>query len=107
MQPAPLQTAQTYMPASSLSLLRLYTTVIRHSTETISFRILNATEVALKCQGFAISPAKIRYIDRWITQGRPSQMGRQWNVRIWTIPATCKKKGRSSWQFLQSVLGCR
>ena len=36
-------------------------------------------------------------IDRRITQGSRSLMGRQWNARIWTVLATCKKQGRSSW----------
>jgi transposase len=39
-----------------------------------------------------------------ITQGSRSLMGRQWNARIWTVLATCKKQGRSSWQFLQNAL---
>ena len=43
-------------------------------------------------------------IDRRITQGSRSLMGRQWNARIWTVLATCKKQGRSSWQFLQNAL---
>jgi len=43
-------------------------------------------------------------IDRRITQGSRSLMGRQWNARIWTILATCRKQGRSSWQFLQNAL---
>jgi len=43
-------------------------------------------------------------IDRRITQGSRSLMGRQWNARIWTVLATCRKQGRSSWQFLQKAL---
>ena len=43
-------------------------------------------------------------IDRRITQGSRSLKGRQWNARIWTILDTCKKQGRSSWQFLQDAL---
>ncbi|HUV67937.1 MAG TPA: DUF6444 domain-containing protein [Sedimentisphaerales bacterium] len=43
-------------------------------------------------------------IDRRITQGSRSVMGRQWNARIWTVLATCRKQGRSSWQFLQNAL---
>ena len=43
-------------------------------------------------------------IDRRITQGSRSMMGRQWNARIWTVLATCCKQGRSSWQFLQNAL---
>jgi transposase len=43
-------------------------------------------------------------IDRRITQGRRSLMGRQWNARIWTVLDTCRKQGRSAWQFLQNAL---
>jgi len=43
-------------------------------------------------------------IDRRITQGSRSQMGRQWNARIWTVLGTCRKQGRSAWQFLQNAL---
>lgn len=43
-------------------------------------------------------------IDRRITQGRRSLMGRQWNARIWTVLDTCRKQGRSTWNFLQTAL---
>jgi len=43
-------------------------------------------------------------IDRRITQGSRSLMGRQWNARIWTVLDTCRKQGRSAWQFLQDAL---
>ena len=43
-------------------------------------------------------------IDRKITQGSRSEMGRQWNARIWTVLDTCRKQGRSSWQFLQNAI---
>lgn len=43
-------------------------------------------------------------IDRRITQGSRSLMGRQWNARIWTVLGTCRKQGRSAWQFLQNAL---
>jgi transposase len=43
-------------------------------------------------------------IDRRITQGSRSPMGRQWNARIWTVLDTCRKQGRSAWQFLQNAL---
>ncbi len=42
-------------------------------------------------------------IDRRITQGSRSLMGRQWNARIWTVLGTCRKQGRSAWQFLQNA----
>ncbi len=43
-------------------------------------------------------------IDRRITQGSRSPMGREWNARIWTVLGTCRKQGRSAWQFLQNAL---
>jgi len=43
-------------------------------------------------------------IDRKITQGSRSEFGRQWNARIWTVLDTCRKQGRSPWQFLQDSL---
>jgi len=43
-------------------------------------------------------------IDRRITQGSRSAMGRQWNERIWTVLGTRRKQGRSAWQFLQNAL---
>lgn len=43
-------------------------------------------------------------IDRRITQGSRSLMGRQWNERIWTVLGTCRKQGRSAWRFLQEAL---
>ena len=42
--------------------------------------------------------------DRWITQGSRSLMDRQWNARIWTVLDTCRKQGRSTWDFLQHAL---
>ena len=43
-------------------------------------------------------------IDRRITQGTRSAMGREWSARIWTVLATCRKQGRSAWQFLQQAV---
>lgn len=43
-------------------------------------------------------------IDRRITQGSRSEMGRKWNARIWTVLSTCRKQNRSAWQFLQNAL---
>jgi len=43
-------------------------------------------------------------IDRRITQGSRSRMGRQGNARIWTVLAACRKQSRSAWQFLQNAL---
>jgi transposase len=43
-------------------------------------------------------------IDRRITQGTRSPIGRQWCQRIWTAIATCVQQGRNIFQFLnQSV----
>ena len=43
-------------------------------------------------------------IDRRITQGSRSEMGRQWNGRIWTVLDACRKQGRSAWEFLENVI---
>ena len=43
-------------------------------------------------------------MSRRITQGSRSQMGREWNARIWTVLGTCRKQSRSAWQFLQDAL---
>ena len=44
-------------------------------------------------------------IDRRITQGTRSEVGRQWCERIWTILATCVQQKRSAFDFLHdSVL---
>lgn len=43
-------------------------------------------------------------IDRKITQGSRSQMGREWNARIWTAISTCRKQNRSIWTFLQEAV---
>ena len=43
-------------------------------------------------------------IDRKITQGTRSLMGRQWSERIWTVIATCRKQKCSSWQFIQDCV---
>ena len=47
---------------------------------------------------------RMAVIDRRITQGSRSPMGRQWNARIWTVLDTCRKQDRSAWQFLQNAL---
>ncbi len=47
---------------------------------------------------------RVPVIDRRITQGSRSLTGRQWNARIWTVLGTCRKQGRSAWQFLQDAL---
>lgn len=39
-------------------------------------------------------------LDRKVTQGSRSLMGRQWNARIWTVLSSCKKQNKSSWQFI-------
>jgi len=44
-------------------------------------------------------------LDRKVTQGSRSLMGRQWNARIWTVLSTCKKQQRSSWQFIVDSIG--
>lgn len=43
-------------------------------------------------------------IDRKITPGSRSNMGLQWNARIWTVLSTCKKQKKSAWKFLESCV---
>jgi len=43
-------------------------------------------------------------IDRLITQGTRSEVGRQWNERIWTVIATCAQQGRSLLEFIQEAV---
>ncbi len=43
-------------------------------------------------------------IDRRITQGTRSEVGRQWCERIWTVMATCAQQGRSVFQFLERAV---
>ena len=51
-------------------------TDILHSIETTSLDILNATQAALKCQGFSIIPGKVRYIaiDKEAYMGNPGNI---------------------------------
>ena len=46
-------------------------------------------------------------IDRKITQGSRSLMGREWNARIRTVLAACRKQSRSAWQSSQDVLSAK
>ncbi len=43
-------------------------------------------------------------IDRRITQGTRSEVGRQWCERIWTVMATCAQQGRSVFHFLERAV---
>ena len=43
-------------------------------------------------------------IDRRITQGTRSEVGRQWCERIWTVMATCAQQGRSVLHFLERAV---
>jgi len=43
-------------------------------------------------------------LNRRLTQGSRSLWGRQWNERIFTVIGTCRKQGRSAWQFLQETV---
>ena len=47
---------------------------------------------------------RVPVIDRRITQGSRSLMGRQWNARIWTVLGIPRLRDRSAWQFLQDAL---
>jgi transposase len=39
-------------------------------------------------------------IDRYVTQGTRSEVGRRWCERIWTVIATCSRQGRSVFEYL-------
>lgn len=39
-----------------------------------------------------------------LSQGSRSPWGRQWNERIFTVIGSCRKQGRSAWQFLQEAV---
>lgn len=43
-------------------------------------------------------------LNQRLTQGSRSAWGRQWNERIFTVIGTCRKQGRSAWQFLQEAV---
>lgn len=43
-------------------------------------------------------------IDRRITQGTRSEVGRQWCERIWTVIATCTQQGRSIFEFIHTAV---
>jgi len=43
-------------------------------------------------------------LNQRLTQGSRSEWGRQWNERIFTVIGTCRKQGRSAWQFLQEAV---
>jgi transposase len=44
-------------------------------------------------------------IDRHITQGTRSEVGRRFCERMWTTIATCVQQGRSVWHYLCEVVG--
>jgi transposase len=44
-------------------------------------------------------------IDRHITQGTRSEVGRHWSERIWTAIATCTQRGLSVYDYLQAAIG--
>ena len=43
-------------------------------------------------------------IDRRLTQGTRSLLGRQWCERVWTTIATCTQQGRSAFQFIAQAV---
>ncbi len=75
--------------------------LVKHGDAIFRFLFDNAVEPTNNAAERSIRSA---VIDRRITQGSRSLKGRQWNARIWTVPDTCKKQGRSSWKFLQDAL---
>jgi transposase len=91
-------TQQDDLPAKSLTLAKRF----RKHGDAI-FRFLFDSAVPPTNNGGEQSIRQL-VIDRKITQGSRSEMGRQWNARIWTVLDTCRKQGRSSWQFLQNAI---
>jgi transposase len=89
---------QEDLPAKSLTLAKRF----RKHGDAI-FRFLFDSAVPPTNNGGEQSIRQL-VIDRKITQGSRSEMGRQWNGRIWTVLDTCRKQGRSSWQFLQNAI---
>jgi len=45
-------------------------------------------------------------IDRHITQGTRSEVGRQFCERMWTVVATCVQQSRSVYDYLREAVGC-
>jgi len=43
-------------------------------------------------------------IDRRITQGTRSKMGRETNERLWTVVGTCSLQGRSAFEFILAAV---
>ena len=43
-------------------------------------------------------------LNQRLTQGSRSEKGRRWNERIFTVLGTCRKQGRSAWQFIREAL---
>jgi len=89
---------QEDLPAKSLTLAKRF----RKHGDAI-FRFLFDSAVPPTNNGGEQSIRQL-VIDRKITQGSRSEMGRQWNGRIWTVLDTCRKQGRSSWQFLRNAI---
>jgi transposase len=46
-------------------------------------------------------------IDRLVTQGTRGEAGRRWCERIWTVVATCARRGRSAYDFLEKAVAAR
>ena len=48
----------------------------------------------------------IRFVvlDRQVTQGTRSEVGRRWSERIWTVVATCCQQGRSVFEYLYEAV---
>jgi len=75
--------------------------LVRHGDAI--FRFLSAPAVP-PTNNAAERGIRAAVIDRRITQGSRSLMGRQCNARIRTVPGPCRRQGRSAWQFLQNAL---
>jgi len=85
-------------PSKSRTLARRF---VKHGEAIFRFLFDPAVEPTNNAAERSIRAA---VIDRRITHGSRSQMGRQWNTRIWSVLGTCRKQGRSAWRFLQNAL---
>ena len=96
-----LQLAQSYVAGERSKSRTLARRLVKHGEAIFRFLFDPAVPPTNNAAERGIRTA---VIDRRITQGSRSQMGRQWNARIWTVLRTCRKQSRSAWQFLQNAL---
>jgi transposase len=84
--------------AGALNLARRFE---NHATEY--FRFITVPRVA-PTNNAAEQDERFVVIDRHITQGTRSDSGNRWCERIWTVTATCTRRGQSVFNFLHRAL---